>query len=385
MGWAGTIFMNRAVYIVVPYVLFLALLSFTACYVGIPSARKLDTGRFNDFVTYIKVFIAFMLGLFLNNAFKRWWSSVSHFKRFLVSIKQLIFTMQAVGVRLELHKEVERLTVCSAYVLNEEVHCAQIGSARERRDRWEESFNKLVDQGYLTVEERDDLEKQSRCLEGAQNTLGVMSTLIWIWVGESMGQVKLEPKVAPPMYVRLLFLCQDCLAQVELLKTNLIVQLPFTYVHMLCAMVHLANILLAISCGLTIGSAFAEVQSRHHALDTMDESSPEEEAGEYFLLLHFAQSVGTKVLGPSKSHVIKEMYTAIQMLGLQFVILLFQPLMYQSFLVIAHALCYPYGSGLCHMPTESFIQQIEYELQVMTVGGDAHRNRRRKILERKEG
>merc|ERR1719158_199933 len=84
--------------------------------------------------------------------------------------------------------------------------------------------------------------------------------MMWIWGAEVMAGGKGD--VAPPMYVRLLFLCQDCLAQVELLKTNLIVQLPYTYVHMLCFMVHLINILLALSCGLSIGSALAEVHSR---------------------------------------------------------------------------------------------------------------------------
>merc|ERR1719158_1236132 len=94
--------------------------------------------------------------------------------------------------------------------------------------------------------------------------------MMWIWGAEVMAGGKGD--VAPPMYVRLLFLCQDCMAQVELLKTNLIVQLPYTYVHMLCFMVHVANILLAISCGLSMGSAMAEVHSRiEHVESNMNE------------------------------------------------------------------------------------------------------------------
>lgn len=382
LGWTGTIFVQRAVYIILPYVAFLALVAFTACYVGIPHARKLDTARFDDFVNYIKVFIAFMLGLFLNNAFKRWWSSVTYFKRFLVSIKQLMFTMHAIGIEQELFEEIERITICSSYILNEEVHCAQLNSHRQRKVRWEKSLTQLVDNKLLTEEERKDLEDCSGCLSTGQDVLGVMSTLTWIWVGETMSLVRNQPKVAPPMYVRLLFLCQDCLAQVELLKTNLIVQLPFTYVHMLCAMVHIANILVAVSCGLTLGSAMAEAQSRVQQIENVvQEQEGHDVASEDGYLLLMLAHVGKKVLMPGGGHLVEQTYQAFQVLGMQFVVLLFQPLMYQSFLVIAHALCYPYGAGICHMPTETFIEQVRHEMTVMKQGKNNHRNRRRAVLQ----
>lgn len=369
-GWSGTIFVQRAVYIIIPYVCCVAITCFVACYVGIPHARKLDTGRFNDFVNYIKVFIAFMLGLFLNNAFKRWWSSVSYFKRFLVSIKQLMYTMQAIGVPPQLYNECERLTIASSYILNDEVHCAQLTCKKVRAERWRKALDHLVEKKYLTKDERHDLEEQSGCDTGTQATLGVMSTIMWIWVGESMTQVK--DSVTGPMYVRLVFLCQDCLAQVELLKTNLIVQLPFTYVHMLCCLVHLANLLMALSSGLTIGSAVAEVHSRQ--AEYHEGVGPDEFGAEGGLFLQLAHVIG---MTPGASRAIKGFYEAIQTLGVNLVMLLLQPLLYQSFLVIAHALCYPYGSGICHMPTETFITQMHYEMQVMAAG--AHNQKKRLI------
>jgi len=395
-GWMGTIFVQRAVYIILPYVMFLALVSCIAVYAGLPSARKLDTSKFNDFVNYIKVFIAFMLGLFLNNAFARWWSSVAYFKRFLVSIKQLMFTMHAVSVAPELFAEVERLAISSAYILNEEVHCAQLSFKHQRKDRWEIALTKLVADGYLTVRERTDLEQQSHCMEGGAGTLGVMSTMIWIWIGETLSQVRLDSKVAPPMYVRLLFLCQDCMAQVELLKTNLIVQLPFTYVHMLCIMVHLTNILAAITAGLTIGSAMAEAHSRYdeagiaHAIDRQNaqyEDATQEGIQDISLSMRAAHVIGTAILGAphSRRHYLGEMYTAFQTMGIQVIMLLLQPLLYQSFLVIAHSLCYPYGMGICHMPTETFIKQCHYELQVMASGSSSHRKRLKITLAAKDG
>jgi len=199
---------------------------------------------------------------------------------------------------------------------------------------------------WLTHDERLDLEEDYS--GKTKQELGVRSTTIWTWIGENMSQIRSEPQVAPPMYVRLLFLCQDCMAQVEDLKTNLTVQIPFTYAHLLSLLVHLSNVLLAISCGLAFGSAIAEITSRQDEIDAS----------------------GTK-----KDH-LGEYYEAVQVIGMQIVILIIQPLLYQSFLVIAHALCYPYGEDICHMPTETFIQQMHYELKVMGEGKANHKLRR---------
>lgn len=342
----GTIFFQRKVYMVVPLCICVALLSMSIVVFCIPKARKLDTGRFNDFVVYIKVFIAFMLGLFLNNSFRRWWASVSSFKKFLTSIKQLMYTLHAINVRDELFTEIERTTICSCYILNEEVHTAQLTDKALRHARWIKVMNWLFESKYLTQEERDEIEHDESAIDHQE--LGVRTTILWTWIGETMSLVRSEPQVAPPMYVRLLFLCHDCMAQIEELKTNLTVQLPFTYAHMLAVLVHLSNVLLSISCGLAFGAALAEVRSRTDEVE--------------------APGTSRRVLG--------EFYEAMQVMCMQVVMLCIQPLLYQSFLVIAHALCYPYGDEICHMPTETFISQMHYELEVMKAGKTNHRRRR---------
>jgi hypothetical protein len=229
----------------------------------------------------------------------------------------------------------------------------------------------------LTQQEREELEEQSGCMEGTHSTLGVMSTMVWIWVAETMSQLK--SSTTGPLFVRLLFLCQDCMAQVELLKTNLIVQLPYTYVHMLCFMVHLSNILVALSAGLTIGSAIAEVNSR-----TQDY---EDDGGgghiDDYALLRVGHVIGTTMLGAGPRRHLGQLYEAFQVLGINIVLLLIQPLLYQSFLVIAHALCYPYGTGICHMPTETFIQQCHYEMEIMSLGQSNHKKRIVRLLKEK--
>lgn len=360
----GVIFLQYRVYIVVVYVM--CLMCITACAVLflVPHARRLNTDAFGKFVTYIKVFIAFMLGLFLNSAFARWWSSVRSFKRFLTSIKQLLYTLQATEVNQNLYHQIERLALSSCYILDEEVHHSQAGlGVKQTALRWREHIEQWVDDGRLTKVEGQELMDKHKPGTGVtprakhykgfgatprgqhRESLGLMSMQIWTWIGEVMEEVRKEPNVADPMYVRLLFLCQDCMARVEDLKTNLKVQFPFTYCHMLALMVHIANFLLGISAGLAFGSAVAEIWARADEVGM--------QPGEPIGVIH-----GSK-------RVMSNFYEAWQVVGVQIVTVIVQPVIYQSFLVIAHSLCYPYGEELIHLPTSYFIELLEGEVEVM--------------------
>merc|ERR1719387_507453 len=79
------------------------------------------------------------------------------------------------------------------------------------------------------------------------------------------------------------------------------------------------------------------------------------------------------------STIVKNLYEAIQVVGMQLLIGIIQPLIYQSFLVIAHCMCYPFGDHITHMPTMHFIQQLMVELEVMEASKNhphAHLRRR---------
>lgn len=348
LGWhallvtSGTVFLHRDVYYVLPYVLSLALIMALLVYYGVPNAQRLNTETFQEFVVYFKVFISFMLGLFLNNSFRRWWSSVSSFKRFLTSIMQLVYTLHTVGLDDHLFDEIVRLCLASSFILSAEVHTAQITDKCKRKERWKFHLDELQNGNYITELERKDLDEDFG--EVVSQDLGVRSTMIWMWIGEVMTNVQKE--VAPPMYVRLLFLCHDCMSQVEALKTNLSVQLPFTYAHMLAVLVHLANIMLAISCGLAIGSSMAETMVRSQEVENGDHSR----------------------------HMLREFYQAVQVSGMQLVFLVVQPMIYQSFLAISHALCYPFGEDMCHLPMEFFIESLENQIRVMAKSKGLHRH-----------
>lgn len=346
----GSVFSHRNVWSVGFYVAALAFVVAFAVAHLLPSARKLDTKKFTYFVTFLKIFISFMLGGFIDKCFNRWWSSVSTFKRFLVGIKQLMFTLYATKVDPDMFMTIERYCIASSYLLNTEVHNAQtMQTGRENAMfKIDQTFDFLVENDLLTEKERSMMESvrhETDC------QLGVMTMTVWTWIGEMMSQVKREAggaSISPPMHVRLLVLCQDALAQVENLKTNLVVQIPFAYAHLLAFLVHLNNTLLGISCGLSIGSAVSEAMSRH---ETAAET------------------------GGWSTHLVKEYYGAMQVVGIQVLVVLVEPMLYMAFLHIAHSLAYPYGDEQYHLPMETFIAQLHIELVAMEKGRRLHKER----------
>jgi len=313
----------------------------------VPSARKLDAAKFNDFVTYLKVFIAFMLGMFLNNAFRRWWTMMLHFSTFLISIKQLLYMLHVNNIPEEMFKDLQRLTVLSMYFLNEEINQSvnphtYLQTVENRKKRWKTVERKLLEDKLLTkIEARD--------VDNVPPAMGTRSTMVWAWIGESLLQIKKHNEISPPMYTRIVAECHECMQQADQLKVLLKVQIPFPYVHLLSLLVHLNNLLVSIACGLTIGTALAEVRDRSHQHETV-------------------QAPDLRIVG--------EMYEAIQVTGIQIVTVLVEPLLYQAFLVIAHELCYPFGSDSSAFPTEKMIAEVREEMNFMNASTKVASQRR---------
>merc|ERR1719401_3220729 len=83
----------------------------------------------------------------------------------------------------------------------------------------------------------------------------------WGFIGELLAHVTdlTKKQLPPPVETRLIGLCQICIAQVEELKMNITMQTPFMYAHLLSFLVHVNNFILAMSCGISIGSAVNEI------------------------------------------------------------------------------------------------------------------------------
>jgi len=276
-----------------------------------------------------------MLGVYVQQAFKRWWYTVTTFEKFLIAIRQMTFMLHTIRCDPAFRKRVENYCVASGYILNVEVRNAQAVHKRQHIDV-QHLLYWLHEQGFLTEEESIQLSKS--------NQGSVLSTTraVWSWIGEILTQPKTEEggAIPVPMMVRIITLCQACITEIENLKMNITMQTPFMYAHLLSFLVHLNNTLLALACGLSVGSAFNEINRRHE------------------------QMHGVRDTAQPENHLRAEIYSAVQIIAMQFVYLL-TPMLYVAFLHIAHQLCYPFGDEAYHLPTETFIARLHHELRQM--------------------
>merc|ERR1719502_1144941 len=67
----------------------------------------------------------------------------------------------------------------------------------------------------------------------------------------------------------------------------------------------------------------------------------------------------------SSSPTLKEYVQALQVTGVQVLIILVGPVLYMAFLHIAHMLTYPFGDQSYHLPTETYIDRLDDELKQM--------------------
>ena len=59
-----------------------------ARFLSVPQPQKLNTSTFHDAVNFVKVFIAFMLGLFLNSCLARWYNIIAAVTDLFLCIKK---------------------------------------------------------------------------------------------------------------------------------------------------------------------------------------------------------------------------------------------------------------------------------------------------------
>jgi hypothetical protein len=328
-------FAQAPVLITLAYCAFLASAAALAVFLT-PKASKFDTTRFDNFGNFLKFFIVFMLGIYVAQAFKRWWYTVTTFEKFLIAIRQMVFMLHTLKYTPQLRRTIETYCVASGYILNVEVRNAQLVDKNSHIDvhallRW------LSKQSFLSPDEVAQLDRSSG------NNLG-RTRAIWSWISELVSHPVVEPGhvVLPPLLARTIILCQGCIAEIENLKMNITMQTPFLYAQLLAILVHVNNTILSLSCGMAIGSAMNEIRRRSEQL------------------------AGERDTDHRDVTIVEQLYGAIQTCGVQLMIVLITPMLYVAFLHIAHILCYPFGDESYHLPTETLIARLHSELRQMT-------------------
>jgi predicted membrane chloride channel (bestrophin family) len=326
----GTVLMDSHIWKVVGALCLVAVCIATCVIFLLPDPHMLDTGKFETIVKYLKVFLAFMLGLFMNNSLTRWWQTVNTTTDYFNNVEKLLFMANAFGVPPNRRAEIIRYAIASCICLRTEGCQTWEKDENKIRDAWASTIDELLDDGYLLDDEVDVL---------LTIRPGDRAVCIWGWISAVLCVMFNQEDMKPMAMNRLTQQCQVAVDMVSQLKVQICIQLPFMYAHMMACMVHLNNVLVATNCGLGLGGSIADIL--HGSKATMRHASQHE------------NTVNVATFEGAQSTIV------------YLVTLLFEPMLYQAFLQIGANFCYPFGVEDHHVPLHAMILDLETNLQQM--------------------
>jgi len=215
---------------------------------------SMDPLAFSEITSVLTVFVSLLLGFYLTSSIKRWTTCIDGFLSLFEVIRALQMQLHALGVGRESIAKVVRFGMVSAWL------CARLqkieGMAKNKREAalketWLELQNPTDPYLGLTKEECEKLRDiHDPC------------PILWLWVALFLGRLASDgdiPPMASPTYGRMVMLAND--AQVALKEVRMCgeVKIPYLYTHTLSAVVHVNNILCAISMGMTLGSCIGQL------------------------------------------------------------------------------------------------------------------------------
>merc|ERR1719472_361029 len=80
--------------------------------------------------------------------------------------------------------------------------------------------------------------------------------IVWMWVAALIGRLAQDgwiPPMPTPTYGRIMNLCQSAHGGIRQVRAAISVQAPLTYTHMLATLVHINNLLNALTFGIVSG------------------------------------------------------------------------------------------------------------------------------------
>lgn len=333
----GTVLMDRTIWFRVLKLLLIAGCLCVVMYFIVEHPEDLNTDRFLRIVDFFKVFVAFLLGLYLNNCLSRWWSTVEALTDFLYIVKKLSWTLTTCSVHEEKRFTINRYCIASCHLLAHEL-CTFWDAPEETAvndEKWIKLKLMLIRDGLLFPDEIMHLETHVYASH--------RSAAVWTWIGTVVCKSKDDVK-NDPMMSWIAQECGDAVEEIKRINTYITVQIPFSYAHVLATLVHLNNLLLSMVCGIVVGGA---VSNTAHHVKYMHEHK-----------VWFS-------VGPDGLNHMSICYENMQNMFVQVLCLVAEPVIYMAFLHIASTLCHPFTDDVYGMPLQLYIEDLTIQLDEM--------------------
>merc|ERR1719265_2088596 len=235
--------------------------------ITVPDPSSLKVAKFTSVSKFLNVVVGLLLSFFLSSSMNRWYTCVNGFLELLDAIRNVQMQFVALGVPEDKTLLCLRYGFCSAWLLYGQLllearKLACLDSSREQRDAmWDgltEKVFRLDPSGETTLMLKDE----ENVLRMTRDPPGMM----WMWVAAYIGRLAQDgwiPPMASPTYGRVMNLCQSAHGGIRQVRASISVQAPLTYTHLLATLVHVNNLLNALTLGVVAGCAFGTQLMRY--------------------------------------------------------------------------------------------------------------------------
>jgi predicted membrane chloride channel (bestrophin family) len=308
--------------------------------VGDPAA--LQVSKFQKISTFLSVFVGLLLGFFMSSSMARWYSCATGFLELFDAIRLLQMQLFALGVPEEKIDDCIRYTMLSAWLLSLQLKVDVYEQNDDASMKDIESVWQLlrIREGENEGEEDQtggDCVIRSGMLpedEAMLRTVDDPSSVLWLWVASIVGTLSCDGEVPPmqsPTYCNLINLTERGHAGIRQVRASVSVQPPFIYVQALAALVHINNIINAISFGMTWGTSLGTTLAAFHAFGSN---------------------------GARWGEVARDIQDVI----VSFFLSCFGPFIYVALLEVAVAIAQPFSSKDGEIPTKRLLEKLEKDL-----------------------
>lgn len=294
----------------------------------------LQVSKFGAISNFLRVFVGLLLGFFMSVSVTRWWACAGAFQRLCSDVRCLQIYLNSCGVCEELTTKVLRYGVVSAWILHVQLHIEALPA---------EDMAEGIEEGWENLRKGEGHDKTlGKLLPAEFETLRQASDpsgVLWMWMGSLIGHMAEEghiPGLASPTYGRIAGLTIDGFNAIRDVRTSITVQAPYIYVQMLSSLVHINNIVNAVSFGMTWGASMGT------------------------LLVYLG--VRYPAAGSNVEATNKEATADMQTLLVSFFFSCFGPFIYHALLEVSIALAQPFSTKDAVVPTHRILRKLEIDL-----------------------
>lgn len=331
-----TVWVNPALWRMMFRLAGVALLVCVVTVLIIPHPEQLKAAKFTTVSKFLNVVCGLLMGFFMRSGLNRWYSCVDGFMELLDDCRNLQMQFIALGVPEKEMIRCMRYAFVSAWLLYGQLLTEALSDVAEKTALQNEVWNKMMNKVARIDREGKTMMLAKDEVEVLRQTRDPPS-MMWVWNSAHIGRLAQDgwiPPMPSPTYGRIMSLCSCAHQSIRTVRASISVHPPLAYTHMLATLVHINNLLNAVTFGLVSGLAVGTALIRNN--------------------LHFYANQHD----PSKREVAQDW----QNMAVTFLYCFFGPLLYHALLLISMHVAEPFATPDARMPLDRLLHNLEIDM-----------------------